>query len=86
MVPQTRVRVHQLRREKSLTQSIMKITQPIELFTVSLLTEPEHHFPCRNHEPNLIDIHFFLLYFSELFHLRGLLQVGGLLDIDRVEV
>ena len=37
------------------------------------MTESIHHFPGRHHEPNLIDIHFFLFNLSKMFHLDRLL-------------
>jgi hypothetical protein len=52
----------------------------------SFLAEPVHHLTCSDHEPDLIDVHFFLLHFSELFHLCGFLQIGGGLDVDWVVV
>jgi hypothetical protein len=50
----------------------------------SLLAEPVHHFSSGDHEPDLIDVHFFLLHLSELFHLGGFLEVGCGLDVDGV--
>lgn len=52
----------------------------------SFVTELVDHFATWDHEPDLIDIHFFLFYLSELFHLGWLLKISCLLYIHRVEV
>ncbi len=70
MVPQTSVLIHKLHLESCIEQSIMKITIH---FSLSLLGQLIHHFSTWNHQPNLIDIHNFLFYFTKLFHLYSLL-------------
>ena len=43
-----------------------------------------HHFSAADHQPDLVDIHQFLLDFSAAPHLSLLLQISCPLDLDRI--